>query len=82
MKNSNLFLGIGIGLLVGAALATYLVTSDEDKQEFMDDVNATIKRAKKTIGKVVDEGMEELDKAADKVSKVAQETVSKVKSQF
>lgn len=82
MKNSNLFLGIGIGLLVGAAITAYLVTSDEDKQEFMDEINSTVKKAKKSIGKVVDDGLEELDRAANKVSKVAQDTVSKVKGQF
>lgn len=82
MKNSNLFLGIGIGLLVGAAVAAYLVTSDEDKQELMDEINATVKKAKKSIGRVVDEGMEELDKAADKVSQVAHDAVSKVKGQL
>lgn len=82
MKNSNLFLGMGIGLLVGAALTAYLVTSDEDKQEFMEEINATVKKAKRSIGKVVDDGLDELDKAATKVSKVAQDTMSKVKNQI
>lgn len=82
MKNSNLFLGIGIGLLVGTAVAAYLLTSDEDKLDFMEEVNTAVKKARKTIDRVVDDGLDELNKAADKASKLAQETVSKVKKQI
>ncbi|MDR0799747.1 MAG: hypothetical protein LBN18_08315 [Dysgonamonadaceae bacterium] len=79
MKHSKLFIGLGLGALVGAAAALYFASSDEDKQEMADELNATVKKAKKAIGKAVDDSMEQLEKATEKVTKVAQETISKVK---
>lgn len=79
MKKSNLFIGLGIGLLVGAAIGVYVASSDEDKAEWMDEINSTIRKAKKSIGKIVDDGLEELDAAADKVNQMAQSTISKAK---
>ena len=81
MKNSSLFLGLGIGLLVGAAVTAYLITSDEEKQEFMDEISSAVNKAKKSVGKVVDDGLAEINKTAEKVSKVAQDTISKVKGE-
>jgi gas vesicle protein len=82
MKTSGLFIGLGVGLLVGAAVGAYLISSDEQKAEWMDEINSTVNNAKKAIGKVVDEGKEELDKAAEKITKVAQDTISKAKQQM
>ncbi|MDH8702205.1 gas vesicle protein [Dysgonomonadaceae bacterium PH5-43] len=79
MKNSKLIIGVGIGLLVGGAIAAYLITSDEEKQEFVDEINSTVKRAKKTIGRVVEDGLAELDSKANKVSKTAMEAVNNIK---
>ena len=81
MKNSSLFLGLGIGLLVGAAVTAYLITSDEEKQELMDEISSAVNKAKKSVGKVVDDGLAEINKTAEKVSKVAQDTISKVKGE-
>jgi hypothetical protein len=62
MKNSSLFIGLGIGLLAGAAIGAYLASSDDDKAKLKDGINSTVEKAKKTIGKIVDEGLEKLDK--------------------
>jgi gas vesicle protein len=80
MKTSSLFIGLGVGLLVGAAVGAYFASSEEDKAKFMDDVHSTVDKAKETIGKVVNDGLEELDKASGKVTQLAKDTFSKVKS--
>ena len=81
MKNSSLFLGLGIGLLVGAAVTAYLITSDEDKQELMDEIGSAVNKAKKSIGKVVDDGLDEINRTADKVTKAAHDSISKIKGE-
>ena len=81
MKSSSLFLGLGIGLLVGAAVTAYLITSDEDKQEFMEEVGSAVNKAKKSIGKVIDEGLDKINKTADKITKAAQDTISEIKEE-
>ncbi|MDR0428281.1 MAG: hypothetical protein LBH12_06720 [Dysgonamonadaceae bacterium] len=81
MKSSSLFLGLGIGLLVGAAVTAYLITSDDDKQEFFNEIGSAIKKAKKSISQVVDDGLDELNKTADKVTKAAQDSISKIKKE-
>jgi uncharacterized membrane-anchored protein YhcB (DUF1043 family) len=78
MKNAGIWIGLGIGLLIGAAIGVYLVSDDEDKAKFKNDVNEKVNNAKKTIGKIVCEGLEELDKATEKAGKVAKETISKI----
>jgi gas vesicle protein len=80
MKISSLFIGLGIGLFVGAAVGAYMASSEEDKAKFVDDVHSTVDKAKKTIGKVVNDGLEELDKASDKVTQLAKDAFAKVKS--
>ncbi|MDR0866476.1 MAG: YtxH domain-containing protein [Candidatus Symbiothrix sp.] len=80
MKSSNLLIGLGIGVLVGAAIGAFFATSDEDKAEFTDEVNSTVNKAKKRIGKVVNDGLEELDKATERVTQVAKDTISRVKA--
>jgi gas vesicle protein len=79
MKTSSLFIGLGVGLLVGAAVGIYLVSSDDDKAKFMADVNSTVNKAKSTIGKAVSDGLGELDKATEKVTQIAKDAISKVK---
>ena len=81
MKSSSLLLGLGIGLLVGAAVTAYLVTSDEDKQEFMDEIGSAVNKAKKSIGKVIDDGLDKISQTADKVTKVAQDAISEIKEE-
>ena len=58
MKSSSLLIGLGVGLLVGAAIGVYLASSEEDKVQFADNVNETISKAKKKIGKIVNDGLE------------------------
>jgi len=78
MKSSSLFIGLGVGLLVGAAMGVYFASSDEDKARFMEDINCKVDKAKKTIGKAVSDGIEEVKETTDKLTKAAKETFSKV----
>jgi len=78
MKNSGLFIGLGVGLLVGAAIGLYIASDDETKDELADEIKSKVDDAKKSIGKVVKQGLEELDKAVDVVNQAAQDTISKI----
>ena len=78
MKSSNLFIGLGIGLLVGAAIGLYIATDDEKKAEIIDEIKSKADDAKKSIGKVVKQGLEELDKAIEVVNQAAKDTISKM----
>jgi len=80
MKNSGLFIGLGIGLLIGAAIGLYIASDDEKKAEFVDDIKTKAEDAKKTIGKAVKQGLDELDKAVEIVNQTVQDTISKVKT--
>jgi uncharacterized membrane-anchored protein YhcB (DUF1043 family) len=80
MKNSSLFIGLGIGLLIGTAIGLYIASDEEDKAELLDEINAKVDKAKKSIGKFVEQGLEELDKAAEIVNQITQDTVSTMKS--
>ena len=81
MRSANLLIGLGLGLLAGAAIGVYLASSDEQKEEFMDEVNSKVNNAKEQIGKAVDTGLEELGKVGDKITQTVQDVVSKVKAQ-
>ena len=74
--NSKLFIGLGLGLLAGAAIGIYLASSDEDKAEFMEKVNTSVGNAKKVINKTVDDGLEQLARATGKVSKAVSDNIS------
>jgi len=76
--NSKLILGLVIGAAVGAA-ACYLMNK-ENREELLDQINETVDKAKKKIGKAIDQGIEELDCAVDKVNTLAQTAVSRVKA--
>lgn len=78
MKNSILFIGLGVGLLVGAAMGLYIATDEEKKARVMDDIKNKTDDAKKSIGKVVKQGLDELDKAVEAVNKAAKDTISKI----
>jgi len=75
MKSSNLLIGLGFGLLVGAVVGLYIASSDEDKAELLDDIKAKADDAKKSISKVVRQGLDELDKAVEVVNQTAQDTI-------
>jgi gas vesicle protein len=78
MKNSSLFIGLGIGLLIGTAVGLYIATSDEEKAELMDKIKTKAEDAKKAIDKVIKQGLEELDHAVEHVKQTAQDTISKL----
>ena len=80
MKNSGLFVGLGIGLLIGAAIGLYAASDVESKDELMDGIKSKAEDAKKTISKIVKQGMEELDNAVDQVKQTAQDAISKLKT--
>jgi len=77
MKNSGLFIGLGVGLLVGAAFGLFIASSEEQKAELADDIRTKVDDAKKSVGKVVKQGLDELDKAVDSVKKTIHDTISK-----
>jgi len=79
MKSSSLFIGLGIGLLVGAAMGLFIASDDEKKAKFMEDIKNKAEDAKKGISNVVKQGMEELDKAVDVINQTAQDTISKMR---
>lgn len=82
MKKSNLFIGIGVGLLVGAAVGVYFATSDEEKKKIADDLEDAVSKAKKSIKKAVDNGLDDLDYAAEKISRKAKHEYKKIKENF
>jgi gas vesicle protein len=77
MKTSSLFIGLGVGLLVGAAIGLYLASDEEDRAEFLEKINSQADKAKEKVGKVVDEGLQELAKVTEKVTNAAQGMTSK-----
>ena len=76
--NSKLIVGLIIGAAIGAT-ACYLM-SKENREELLDQINSTVDKAKKKIGKAIDQGIEELDIAVDKVNTLAQTAVNRIKA--
>ena len=64
--------------MIGAAIGLYFGADDEKKAEVMDEIKSRAEDAKKSIGKVVKQSLEELDKAVDVVKQAAQDTISKI----
>jgi gas vesicle protein len=77
MKNSGLFIGLGIGLLAGAAIGLYIATDDEKKAAILDEIKDKAEEAKKSVGKIVKQGLEELDNAIDTFKQTVHDTISK-----
>ncbi|MDR2805645.1 MAG: hypothetical protein LBB85_08415 [Dysgonamonadaceae bacterium] len=80
MKSANLLIGLGVGLLIGAVAGIYFSSSDEEKAEYLNEINAKVDKAKEKIGKMVNDGLDELEKASDKINHVAQNAISRVKA--
>ena len=76
MKNTGLFIGLGVGLLVGAAIGLYIASSDEEKAKLADDIKNKMNEAKDSVGQVIKQGLEELDKAIETVKSTVHDTVS------
>ena len=81
MKSANLFIGLGVGLLVGAAVGIYLTASDEKKKEYMDNINSKVDKAKEKIGKAISDGLEELEKVGDKINQAVRNAGSTVEAE-
>jgi gas vesicle protein len=81
MKSANLFIGLGLGLLVGAAVGIYLASSDEKKEEYLDEINARVDKAKEKIGKAINDGLGELEKVGEKISQAVQNVGSSAETQ-
>ncbi len=67
-------------MVLGAAAAAYFLTSDDKKREIMDDIEHAVKKAKRKVKNAVDSGIYEIDEAAEKVSRMAKDTLEDVKS--
>jgi len=76
-ENSKLVIGLIVGAAVGAGIA-YLLSGNK-KEELIDTINETVDQAKKKIGKAINQGIEELDEAVDKVSTIAQSAIERIK---
>ena len=76
--SSKLILGLIVGAAVGVA-ASYLANK-ENREDLLGQINDTVDKAKKKIGKAIDHGIEELDLAVDKVNALAQTAVSRIKA--
>ena len=76
--NSKLILGLVIGAAVGAA-ACYLMNR-ENREELLDQINDTVDKAKRKIGKAIDQGIEGLDIVVDRVNTLAQTAVNRMKA--
>ena len=76
--NSKLVLGLIVGAAVGAA-AVYLMNK-ENRDDILEQINDTIDCAKKKIGKAIDQGIEEMESAVDKVSTLAQAAATQIKN--
>jgi len=79
MKNSGLFIGLGVGLLIGAAIGLYAASDIDAREEWKDEIKAKAEDAKKNINKIVKQGIEELDNAVDHVKQTAQDAISKMR---
>ncbi len=76
--NSKLVIGLVVGAALGAAIGYYLAC--DNKQELLSKIGETVDKTKKKISKVINEGIEELDTAVDKVSTLAQSAISRTKA--
>ncbi|MDL2222845.1 hypothetical protein LJB98_01960 [Bacteroidales bacterium OttesenSCG-928-M11] len=80
MKKSNLFIGIGAGLLVGAAIGFYFATTDDEKKKIVHDLDQAVDKAKKSIKKAVNNGLDDIDYAAERINRKAENAYEKIKS--
>ncbi|MDR3061713.1 MAG: YtxH domain-containing protein [Dysgonamonadaceae bacterium] len=77
-ENTKLILGLAIGAAIGATVGYFLAC--DNKQEIIDRIGETVDKAKKKISQVINEGIEELDTAVDKVNTLAQTAISRAKA--
>ena len=77
-SNSKLIVGLIVGAAVGAA-ACYLMNK-ENREEVLEQINDTVDKAKRKIGKAIDQSIEGLDVAVDRVSTLAQTAVNRFKA--
>ncbi len=77
-ENSKLLLGLLAGAAVGAAIGYFAACDDRD--EIIDKIGGTVDKAKKKISKAINDGIEELDVAVDKVNTLAHSAISRAKA--
>ena len=76
--NTKFFVGLIVGVAAGAA--TCYLMNKENREELLEQINGTLDKARKKIGKAIDQGIEELDIAVDKVNTLAQAAVTRIKA--
>ena len=81
-ENSKLFIGLGLGLLVGAAIGIYLTSSNEEKAQLLNLANSKVGKIKDTVCEKINESLDQLDSVTDKASQVAHGAISKAKEQI
>jgi gas vesicle protein len=81
MKNVNLWIGLGVGLVVGAAAGLYFSSTDEERADYRRRVNETFKNARDKIGKAISDGIEEWGNAGSTPDPAAHNALLRTKAQ-
>lgn len=76
-ENSKLVFGLVLGAAIGAAVGALIVSAN--KEGIMDELSKVADTAKKNIHKAYKEGLEEIEEASERVSKVAHNAIEKVR---
>jgi ribosome recycling factor len=80
MKDSRLIIGIGAGLLLGAAAIWYFSKDEEERQRMIEDVEKSIRKAKKNIRHQFEDSIEDLKDKAEELGRIAEDKVKDIKS--
>jgi gas vesicle protein len=76
MKTVNFWMGLGIGLLAGAAAGVYFSSTDEQKSGFQNKMNNVRDKIKETFNA----GLETLEKAGDTLDHATRNAVLRAKA--
>jgi hypothetical protein len=78
MNNSKLLIGLGIGLVVGASVATYFTISDKDKRKIVRKIDRATRKAKNSATRAINHRIDELEEKAEHLEKMARNTAKKL----